>query len=357
MGTVGEGLTRRGLAEGDAVEAPDVDDLLNCARVPQWEEAALPLLSKGLRFFVLLQDKINDPESNTKFTEELRSRLRVAEKANKHPAFAIVFCADKNYEAHEVASCFPENISVVQIDVRHEVIAQSRGRKERRVSSLCLLVVFGSPDTQFECEWSPYASCGLPAAPVALYDQLKRTLLECGGEDEYRHRGTGFPARFAIYATTAFSRAMFKRPPSLYNVTSCILWTSRLKVLRGTSQCNLPAPAYWGAMSFGQGVRATAAKYAGWTTVLQMWKHLDKVREAFGDVGGAAVLLFQEEELKAAVAKVVYSVFSEAAAVLGTACSLALDVNAISFDLEPTEEAWPSICIETSVVVVVLSVP
>ncbi|XP_070394522.1 uncharacterized protein [Dermacentor albipictus] len=360
MGDAAEQLQLQlcGMVARDVLEGLHVDDLFNCARSNAlWEEAALPLLAQRLRFFALLQDRLDDPFTRSKFLEELHSRLAVAEKASKHPSFAIILCSERHYDLSSIASCFPKGVSVVQMDVQCPVTAQRCGIKERRDASVCVLVFYGSPGATFECEWSPYAACGMPAATAALFDQLKRTIPICGGEDVYRHRNTGMPARFALYITNAFNRGvMFRRQPSLFDVGVCILWTPRLRVYPGTAQSFSPAPAYWGAMSFGENVKAACLKYAGWSTVLQMWQHLDNVRASIDNINDVIVLFFQEEELKAPVVEAICRVFEGAALVMGTACSLALDANPFSFDLQPTGDVQVSFSLQTPVIVLVLAI-
>lgn len=349
-------LLLSGMVARDVLEGLHVDDLFNCARYNAlWEEAVLPLLAARLRFFALLQDRLEDPFTHSKFLEELHSRLAIAKKASKHPSFAMILCAEKHYDLSSIASCFPNDVSVVQMDVQCPVTAQRCGIKERRDASVCVLVFYGSPGATFECEWSPYAACGTPLAPAGLFDQLKRTIPLCGGEDVYRHRNTGLPARFAVYITNAFDRAaMFRRQPSLFDVGLCILWTPRLRIYPGTTQVGSPAPAYWGAMSFGENVKAACVKYAGRTTVLQMWNDLDTVRASLDNISDVLVLFFQEDELKAAVVEAICAAFEGAALVMGTACSLALDANSCAFDIKPTRDVQISLCLQTPVVVLVL---
>ncbi|KAH7938299.1 hypothetical protein HPB49_022281 [Dermacentor silvarum] len=205
-------LLLSGMVARDVLEGLHVDDLFNCARYNAlWEEAVLPLLATRLRFFALLQDRLEDPFTHSKFLEELHSRLAIAEKASKHPSFAMILCAEKHYEFRRI-------VLQSMMDVQCPVTAQRCGIKERRDASVCVLVFYGSPGATFECEWSPYAACGTPLAPAGLFDQLKRTIPLCGGEDVYRHRNTGLPARFALYITNAFDRAaMFRRQPSLFD--------------------------------------------------------------------------------------------------------------------------------------------
>ncbi|KAH6927643.1 hypothetical protein HPB50_006348 [Hyalomma asiaticum] len=304
MGHAPEGLPRllSGMVVREMIEGLHVDDLFNCARSDAlWEEVALSTLSRKLRFFALLQDRLDDPLAHGKFVEELRSRLAVAEKASKRPSFAIILCAEKHYDFGTIASCFPADITVVRVDVQCPVVAQRRGIKERLDASVCVLVFFDSPGAAFECEWSPYIECGVPAFTSTLFDMLKRSMPLCGGEDVHRHRNTGMPARFALYITSTFtSGVIFKRQPSMYDVGLCMLWTPRLRVYQGAVDDTHSAHAYWGAMTFGENVKAMCLKYAAWTTVQQLWRHLDTVRTSLGDISDALVLFFQDQELKGA---------------------------------------------------------
>ncbi|KAL1445081.1 hypothetical protein MTO96_045218 [Rhipicephalus appendiculatus] len=200
------------------------------------------------------------------------------------------------------------------MDVQSPVTAQRSGIKGRWDSTVCVLVFFGTPGVAFECEWSPYVECGVPASAAVLFDTLKRSMPLCGSEEVHRHRNTGLPARFALYITSAFTTGvMFKRQPSLYGVGASVLWTPRVRVYHGASRESLPAQAYWGVLSFGENLKTTCLKYAGWTTVYQLWQHLQSFRESLGDISDVAVLFFQEGELKPSVQQTVCLAFDDAA--------------------------------------------
>ncbi|KAL1474252.1 hypothetical protein MTO96_038126 [Rhipicephalus appendiculatus] len=189
------------------------------------------------------------------------------------------------------------------------------------------------------------------------FDTLKRSMPVCGSEEVHRHRNTGLPARFALYITSAFTTGvMFKRQPSLYGVGASVLWTPRIRVYHGASRESLPAQAYWGVLSFGENLKTTCLKYAGWTTVYQLWQHLQSFRESLGDISDVAVLFFQEGELKPSVQQTVCLAFDDAAYVVGTACSLDLDTNPFAFGLEPGGDTQTSICLQTPVIVLVVTI-
>lgn len=360
MGTAAEGLplTINGVPLQDILEGAHVTDLFNCARIDAlWEEAVLPILGRKLRFFALVQDRSGDATDDSKYVEELQSRLAVAKKVAKHPSFAIILCADKHYDSSAIARCFLDDVNVVQMDVQSPVTVQRRGVKGRWDASVCVLVFFGTPGVAFECEWSPYVECGVPASTAALFDTLKRSMPFYGSEDVHRHRSTGLPARFALYITSAFTTGvMFKRSPSLYGVGACVLWTPRVRVYHRASRESLPAQAYWGALSFGENLKTTCLKYAGWTTVLQLWTHLGSVRESLGDISDVMVLFFQEGELKHSVVETISLAFNDAAYVVGTACSLDLDSNPFTFGLEADGDTQTAICVQTPVIVLLVAI-
>ncbi|KAH7947535.1 hypothetical protein HPB52_012931 [Rhipicephalus sanguineus] len=186
MGTAAEGLplTINGVPLQDILEGAHVTDLFNCARIDAlWEEAVLPILGRKLRFFALVQDRSGDVTDDSKYVEELQSRLAVAKKVSKHPSFAIILCADKHYDSSAIARCFPDDVNVVQMDVQSPVTVQRYGVKGRWDASVCVLVFFGTPGVAFECEWSPYVECGVPASTAALFDTLKRSMPLCGSEE------------------------------------------------------------------------------------------------------------------------------------------------------------------------------
>lgn len=141
----------------------------------------------------------------------------------------------------------------------------------------------------------------------------------------------------------------------MYHVASCVLGTTRVRVLKHSPGNRYGVPVCWGATVFGGKTRATSVKYRGSATDVQVSKHLSGVRSEFGDVEDALVLFFQEEVLNAPATEVIWSVFSDAAAVLGMAASsLALDVNRVAFNLEPVGDNELSKRLETPVVVAVL---
>ncbi|KAH6927640.1 hypothetical protein HPB50_006345 [Hyalomma asiaticum] len=312
----------------EILQCMSVEDLFNCARYdPLWEEMALPLLSKRLRFFILCEDNIESPFVSKELTTELRFRLRVAERASRSPALGITFCSAKQYDASSLSSCFPSETSVVRIDVRCPIWAQQHGLGDCRAACLCVLVLFDVPGAIFESEWSPFPT--------------------------YEHPTKESPVRFALYATSAFSKTVFKNSHRMDRMASCVLWTSRLRVLKPPSRSRFLPHAYWGAMIFGEKVRATTVKFRERTSLLQMSEHLDDVRSEFGDVEGALVLVLQENDLDTSVMQAVCSVFTGATAVVGTSCGLCLDEN-LFVTTEP--DVAPEACaiLKSAVVVAVL---
>ncbi|KAH8021177.1 hypothetical protein HPB51_012572 [Rhipicephalus microplus] len=176
-------------------------------------------------------------------------------------------------------------------------------------------------------------------------------------QEVHRHRNTGLPARFALYITSSFTTGvLFKRSPSLYGIGASVLWTPRLRVYHNVSGEGPPAHAFWGALAFGENMTTKCLKYAGWTTVYQLWKHLETFREGLGDISDVVVLFFQEGELKLSVIQTICLAFTEAAYVVGTSCSLDLDTNPFAFGLEPGGDTQTAICLQTPVIVLVAAI-
>ncbi|KAH6926372.1 hypothetical protein HPB50_017552 [Hyalomma asiaticum] len=370
MGTVAEAALRCSTVVRAVLQRLPVEDLFLCARYDDlWERVAATLLCQKLSFFALLQDDDvgKAPSDEGALVEELRWRLGLAEKVCRRPASAIVFsCCDRPYEARAVASCFPDGTSVAQVDVLCPVNFQRCGIQERRTTRLCVLVLFEKPDTEFQCEWlscvgghsvkNVHTEPSASREVASLQVNAKRRRCSCRSRKvTYRHPKTGQPASFALYASSAFNRRTFRRPPSLYHVASCVLGTARVRVLKHSPGSRYGVPVCWGTTVFGGMVRATSIKYRGSTTDVQMSKHLSGIRTEFGNVTDALVLFFQEEVLNAPATEVIWSVFSDAAVVLGMATSsLALDVNRVAFNLEAISDTELSKCLETPVVVAVL---
>ncbi|XP_054927574.1 uncharacterized protein [Dermacentor andersoni] len=368
MGAVAEAALRCSTVVRAVLQRLPVEDLFLCARYDDlWERVAATLLRRRLSFFTLLHEgDVGTACSDGAFIDELRWRLWLAEKACRRPASAIVFsCCEKTYEARAVASCFPDGASVAQVDVLCPIRFQRRGVLERRVARLCVLVLFERPGTEFQCEWLPCVgghsvegadtelAVSREAASLVI---ARRRRCHCGPKKvTYRHHRTGQPARFALYASSAFNRRTFRRPPSLYHVASCVLGTTRIRVLKHSPGNRYGVPVCWGTAVFGSKTRAASVKYRGSATDFQVSRHLSGVRSEFGSVEDALVLFFQEELLNAPATEVIWSVFSDAAAVLGMAASsLALDVNRVAFNLEPVSDTELSKCLGTPVVVAVL---
>ncbi|XP_077523925.1 uncharacterized protein LOC144135028 [Amblyomma americanum] len=359
MGTAAEAAFRCLPVVRAVLERLPVEDLFSCARYAElWELVAVEQLSEKLSFFVRLQDDFGHASSDRALVEELRWRLCLAHKARREPASAIIFCSDKQYEAMSLASCFPDDTSVVQVFVPSPVSLQRRGVQKRRAAGLCLLVLFERrPGTELVSECLPGAPC-LPrddkSAFVAEFPNARRRRYRFTGKVTYRHRETGQPARFALYASSAFSPATFRRPPSLYHVASSVLWTTGLKVLKHPPVDERGPPECWGTMLFGEKARATSIKYRASATDLQLRDHLNRVQRSFGDVDNALVLFFQEETVNIPTAEAIWTAFIGAPVVLGTAVdSLALDVNLVPFNLETREENASTHFLEKPVVVAV----
>lgn len=330
-----------------------VEDLFNFARYdPLWEELALPLLSKRLRFFLLCEDKIESPFVSKELTDELRFRLRVAERASRRPALGIAFCSGKRYDVSALSSCFPPEVSVVRIDVRSPIWVQ-HAHEECRAGCLGVLVLFDVPGAIFECEWSPFVACRQPAAKAALFNRLRRTLRPDCLKPVYQHPTEDSPARFALYATSAFSKTVFKNSQRMDRMASCVMWTSCLRVLSPPSRSRFLPHAYWGAMIFGDKVRATTVKFRERTSLLRMFEHLEEVRCEFGALQNALVLVMQENDLDTSVMQAVCSVFTGAAAIVGTSCGLSLDEN-MFVATEPSEESETSEKLTSTLVVALL---
>ncbi|XP_077541253.1 uncharacterized protein LOC144153484 [Haemaphysalis longicornis] len=178
--------------------------------------------------------------------------------------------------------------------------------------------------------------------------------LICSTQMSYCHRVTGERAQFAFCVSSAFIRTTFRRPPSLYNIDSCVLRTTRLKVLKPSLRSPDESPAYWSAMLFRENVKASSVRYPGSTTIPEMSRHLRHLKWKFGNVRDALVLFFQEKRVVRSVAEAVHNEFSEAAAILGTSILLDLDVNRYIFNLEPAVRSRSSDCLCTQVIVVLL---
>ncbi|KAL1436814.1 hypothetical protein MTO96_049353 [Rhipicephalus appendiculatus] len=358
MGAVAEAALRCSTVVRAVLQRLPVEDLFLCARYDDlWERVAATLLCRKLSFFALLQDgDVGRATSEEReLVEELRWRLELAERACRRPASAILFsCCDKSYEARAV-------------DVLCPVHFQRRGVQERRAARLCVLVLFERPGTEYQCEWLPCVGGHLvedvEAASTASRDvaslvSVKRRRCHCGPRKvTYRHLRTGQAARFALYASSVFNRRTFRRPPSLYHVPTCVLGTTRVRVLKHSAGSRYGVPICWGTALFGGKTKAASIKYRGSATDVQVSRHLTGVRREFGSVRDSLVLFFQEDALNAPATEVIWSVFRNAAAVLGMAASsLALDVNRVAFNLDPVSDAESSKCLETPVVVAVLRI-
>lgn len=114
--------------------------------------------------------------------------------------------------------------------------------------------------------------------------------LKCPTQMSYCDGDTGEPAQFAFCISRAFIRTMFRRAPSLYNIDSCVLKTTSIKVLKPSPQCSGNSPPYWSAMKFRENVKASSVKYLASTTIPQMWQHLRHLKGKFSDVRGALVV-------------------------------------------------------------------
>ncbi|XP_054922741.1 uncharacterized protein [Dermacentor andersoni] len=354
MGTAAEAALLCSTVAREILLCLSVEDLFNCARYdPLWEELALPLLSKRLRFFLLCEDKIDPPFVSKTFTTELRSRLRIAERASRSPALAIAFCSGTRYDTSSLSSSFPDEVSVVRIDVRCPIWVQQHGLEERQAACLCLLVLYEVPGAIIECEWSPFVACRRPAAKAALFNRLRRTMRPDCFEPTYHHPTENCPVRFALYATSAFSKTVFKNSQRMDRMASCVLWTSCLRVLSPPSRSRFLPHAYWGAMIFGESVRATTVKFRERTALPRMYEHLEDLRCAFGDLEGALVLVLQENDLSTFVMEAVCNIFAGATAIVGTSCGLSLDEN-VFVATEPHEASGASMCLKSPVVVALL---
>ncbi|KAH7946767.1 hypothetical protein HPB52_004184 [Rhipicephalus sanguineus] len=343
-----------------------VEDLFSFARCDTlWEEVTLPLLSRRLRFFALFQEQFGSRSLSQAFAEELEFRLRLAQKAERHPVLAMVFCSYKQYDASSLASRFPDQTSVVQVYVEEPMCFTRRGDTRCRSASLCVLVLFRYPGVELECERAPCAACRKAAAPTASIVGVKRKhQRRCANRASvtFRHRGTGYPARLAFYASSAFNKATFRSPPILNHVASCMLWTNRLKVLRPVTGEPTGRPLLWGSILYGDVVRACSLKYPAKTTIRQMAKHLEGARDEFGNVEEALVLFFQEGKIDVSVCEVIRTVFRGAAVILGAVNSLALDVGPFYRSTEPEDTVglcWTVECvghIDTPVIVTLLGI-
>ncbi|KAL3225516.1 hypothetical protein MRX96_049211 [Rhipicephalus microplus] len=371
MGAAAEAALRCSTVVRAVLQRLPVEDLFLCARYDDlWEHVATTLLRRKLSFFALLQDgNVGMATSEERqLVAELRWRLGLVERACRRPASAILFsCCDESYEARAVASCFPDGTSVAQVDVLCPVHFQRRGIQERRAARLCVLVLFERPGTEYQCEWLPCVgdhlvedagAASTASRDVASLVSVKRRRCTCGPRKvTYRHLRTGQPTRFALYASSVFNRRTFLRPPSLYHVPTCVLGTTRVRVLKHSTGSRCGVPICWGTALFGSKTKATSVKYRGSATDVQVSRHLSGVRREFGSVRDSLVLLFQEDALNAPATEVIWSVFRNAATVLGMAVnSLALDVNHVAFHLDPVSDAESSKCLETPVVVAVLRI-
>ncbi|KAL1471058.1 hypothetical protein MTO96_040135 [Rhipicephalus appendiculatus] len=152
-----------------------VEDLFSFARCDAlWEEVTLPLLSRRLRFFALFQEQFGSRLLSQAFAEELEFRLGVAQKAERYPVLAMVFCSYKQYDASSLASRFLDQTTVVQVHVEEPVCFTRRGDTRRRSACLCVLVLFQCPGVELECERAPCAACRKAAAPTASIVGVKR---------------------------------------------------------------------------------------------------------------------------------------------------------------------------------------
>ncbi|XP_077486239.1 uncharacterized protein LOC144097384 [Amblyomma americanum] len=358
MGAAAEVAFRCGPVVNQILLCLPVEDLLSCARFDAlWEEATLPLLAKRLRFFALLEDKNDISHVSEPFAGELQNRLRVSRRAWRHPAVAIVLCSDKHFDTGCLASCFPDDTSVVRIDVSGPTWMLYRGLEETRAARLCVLVLFESLGAEFETEWSPFVSCRRPETRAVLFNRLARRIDPSTYKVTFHHPRTNEPARFAFYATSAFTVRAFINSPRMDYMASCVLWTPCLRVLNPPCRSRSLPHAFWGAVTFGENVRAASAKYKGFTTVFQMTEHLEIVRSGFGNLDNALVLVFQEDHLNKLVMKAIRDVFAGAAAILGTACSVGLDESSYVFVFEVGEDIETSDTLETPVIVTVLNIP
>ncbi|XP_077541251.1 uncharacterized protein LOC144153483 [Haemaphysalis longicornis] len=171
MGAAAEAALNCSTVVRSVLDFLSVEDLFSCARYDLlWEQIALQLLKKKLRFFALLQD-IKAPFLNVGLVDDLQWRLCIARRAGRRPKLAIVFCSDKRYEADSVASCFPEDSSVVQIDVRGPIW----GHTGSPTGGLCVLVLFETPGVQFQCESSPWV-VGTQASAALAQETLGRLI-------------------------------------------------------------------------------------------------------------------------------------------------------------------------------------
>lgn len=334
------------------------EDLFSFARCDAlWEEVAVPLLRRKLRFFVLFQEQFGSRSLSQSFTEELDFRLNLAQKAQRIPVLGIVFCSYKQYDADCLASRFPEQTTVVQIHVEQPLCFTRCEDARSRSAYLSVLVLFQSPGIELDCERVPCATCRKAAAPTASIVGVKRKLQHrCANRVTFRHRGTGYPARLALYASSAFNNTTFRSPSILNHVPSCMLWTDRLRVLSPKIGGPTGRPQLWGSIFYGDAIRASSLKYPASTTIRQMAKHLEGTRNQFENVEEALVLLFQEDKMDVYVFELVRTIFQGAAVVLGVVSSLALDVGPFHRRTEPEEHcAKYSSHIQTPVIVTILS--
>lgn len=227
---------------------------------------------------------------------------------------------------------------VVQVHVEEPVCFTHRGDTRCHSACLCVLVLFRCPGLELECERAPCANCRKAVVPTPSVVSVKRKHhLRCASRVTFRHRGTGYPAQLAFYASSAFNKETFRSPPILNHVASCMLWTNCIRVLRPVTNIPMGRPLLWGFTMYGDVIRARSLKYPAMTAMRQMSKHLEGARNEFGNVNEALVLFFQEVKMDASVREVVRTVFRGAAAILGMVNSLALDVGPFYRSTEPED--------------------
>ncbi|KAK8758179.1 hypothetical protein V5799_004189 [Amblyomma americanum] len=169
------------------------------------------------------------------------------------------------------------------------------------------------------------------------------------------HKETGQRARFAFYASSAYDQTTFRTPPILNYVAGCMLWTTRLRLLRPVLENSLDRPVLWGSVLFGHAVTATSVKFPALATIRGMSRHLESVRQNFSDAEEKTlVLYFQNDKLDVDVCDAICKVFRGATAVLGAPTSLTLDVKPFVTDLQQDAGDWTSPRLLTAVLVVVL---
>ncbi|KAL3202893.1 hypothetical protein MRX96_042309 [Rhipicephalus microplus] len=356
MGAAAEAALRCSTVVHAVLQRLPVEDLFLSARYDDlWEHVATTLLRRKLSFFALLQDGNvgrATPEER-QLVAELRWRLGLVERACRRPASAILFsCCDKSYEARAVASCFPRRGAASRRGARRASACWccSRGPAPNISASgshASEITWWRTPEPHRQPRetWRRSSTSNVGVAPVVR------------GKSRTVTRGRASQPRFALYASSVFNQRTFRRPPSLYHVPTCVLGTTRVRVLKHSTGSRYGVPICWGTTLFGSKTKATSVKYRGSATDVQVSRHLSGVRREFGSVRDSLVLLFQEDALNAPATEVIWSVFRNAATVLGMAVnSLALDVNRVAFHLDPASDAESSKCLETPVVVAVLRI-